>query len=408
MNRIKYGVSPWIDDVSRKQRPDYPRAHGTIATPVAIVGGGLTGCLTAYAFAAAGIKVTLLEADRLGQHGSGHGPGILSSEPATSYREIEARHGRKAARAMFEASRRAVLDLAATVRRLELKIGIETCDAIRVLGSLTADERSLRRDADLRREAGLDAVSIKAAAAARESKVDGVRGAVRLHDWGLVNPFRLCLGVARAASQRGAAIFERSTVRRVKVRRKDVELHLDGAMVSAESVVVCTGEPSDLYRPLKRHAQVTDRYAVLTDRLPAAVRKQITTSAIITDTETPPHVIRWVDETHLLVAGGDQPRQPTRVRDKVLIQRTGQLMYELSRLYPAISGVMPTHGWDVPLGVTADGVMYAGPHRNYPHHLFAWGTRHDPGQAFLASRILLRHYLGQTSREDAYFGFTRG
>jgi len=60
------------------------------------------------------------------------------------------------------------------------------------------------------------------------------------------------------------------------------------------------------------------------------------------------------------------------------------------------------------LSVTADTVMYAGPHRNYPHHLFAWATRHDPAQAFLASRILLRHYLGQSGREDLYFGFTRG
>ena len=138
------------------------------------------------------------------------------------------------------------------------------------------------------------------------------------------------------------------------------------------------------------------------------MRKQIATAAVITDTETPPHAIRWVDETRLLVAGGDQPRQPSRTREKVLVQRTGQLMYELSRLYPSISGVMPTHGWDLALGVTTDGVMYAGPHRNYPHHLFAWGTLHDPAHAFLASRILLRHHQGQAGREDAYFGFTRG
>ena len=91
----------------------------------------------------------------------------------------------------------------------------------------------------------------------------------------------------------------------------------------------------------------------------------------------------------------------------MLVQRTGQLMYELSRLYPDMSGVLPTHGWDLPIAATADGVMYAGPHRNYPRHLFAWGTQHDPAQAFLASRILLRHYLGESDRDDAYFAFTR-
>ena len=83
-------------------------------------------------------------------------------------------------------------------------------------------------------------------------------------------------------------------------------------------------------------------------------------------------------------------------------------MYELSRLFPAISGVMPEFGWEIPLATTADGVMYAGPHRNFPRHLFAWATRHDPAQAFLASRILLRHFLGDADRDDSYFAFTRG
>ena len=83
-------------------------------------------------------------------------------------------------------------------------------------------------------------------------------------------------------------------------------------------------------------------------------------------------------------------------------------MYELSRMFPAISGVMPEYGWALPMAVTSDDVMHAGPHRNYPRHLFAWATRHDPAQAFLASRIVLRHFLGTASRDDAYFAFTRG
>jgi hypothetical protein len=90
------------------------------------------------------------------------------------------------------------------------------------------------------------------------------------------------------------------------------------------------------------------------------------------------------------------------------VQRTGELMYETLRLYPAISGLMPVGGWDVPMAVTADGVMLAGPHRNYPRHLFAWATRHDPAQSFLASRIILRHFLGQTESSDRFFAFTRG
>jgi glycine/D-amino acid oxidase-like deaminating enzyme len=140
----------------------------------------------------------------------------------------------------------------------------------------------------------------------------------------------------------------------------------------------------------------------------ATMRRELSGEVLLTDLETPPHVAWRTPDHRFIIEGGEQPRTPDRARPKVLVQRTGQLMYELSRLFPPISGLPPERGWDVPLAVTSDTVMYAGPHRNYPRHLFAWGTVHDPAQAFLASRILLRYILGRPERDDAYFAFTRG
>jgi glycine/D-amino acid oxidase-like deaminating enzyme len=408
MTRTRYGNSPWVDEVPKRRRPDFPRYRGTETYPAVIVGGGLAGCLTAYAFAAAGIKVALFEADRLGLAGASRGPGVLRSEAAASYRDIESRYGRRAARAVFEASRRAVLDLATTSRRLGVKGGVEVQPALRVLASYDGDEKVLLKDAMMRRDAGIDAVYLKAAAAVRESKVDSARVAVKLRDWGQANPYALVSAFCNAAEERGAAFFERSTVKRIRVRRRDVEIHVEGGVATAETVIVCTGEPTDLFRSLKRHVRFDERYVVVTDRLPASLRKRINVRLpLITDTDTPPHQVRWIDDGRVVMAGADQLRPPTRLRPKTLVQRTGQLMYELSRLYPDLSGVQPTHGWALPIAATVDGVMYAGPHRNYPRHLFAWGTQHDPAQAFLASRILLRHYLGEPDRDDSYFAFTR-
>jgi glycine/D-amino acid oxidase-like deaminating enzyme len=375
---------------------------------VVIVGGGLAGVFTAYAFAAAGIRVALLEAERLGHLGAGRGPGILQGEAAPSFREIDQRHGRRAARALFEASRRAVLDLASAARRLGAK-HVETHDAWRVLSSYAAEEKPFARDVAARRDAGLEAFWLKPAAATRDTGVEAGRAGARLADWGQADPYRLLTTFARAADERGAAIFERSPVRRVTTRRKHVEIVTGRDILRAETVVVCTGEPTDLYRPLKRHVRLEERYVVLTERVPAAARKLVPASArVLTDTETPRHVVRWLDDGRVVIAGADQPRTSARGKDKIVVQRTGQLMYELSRLYPSVSGVMPAYGWDVTIATTADGVMFVGPHRNYPHHLFAWATQHDPAQAFLASRILLRHYQGHADRNDRYFALTRG
>ena len=417
MTRTKYGISPWVDALPAKRRLDLPRfspgaarAMASASLPIVIVGGGLSGCCTAYALAAAGVKVVLFEATRVGNGGASRGPGILQGEAAVSYRELETRNGRRAARAMFEQSRRAVLDLATAARRLGIKADVETHDALRVIPPFSGEEKSFAREIAARRAAGLDVVPIKAAAAARESSIEQLSGGVRLRDWGQADPYLLTMGFARAALERGAQLFERTAVRRIKVKRRQLDVHLEGgAVVAADTVIVCTGEPTDLFRSLKRHVRYEERYAVLTDRLPAVVRKQRPGRArVITDSESPPHVIRWTEDERLVVAGGDQARTPARGRDRIVVQRTGQLMYELLRRYPAISGLMPLYGWDIPHVTTVDGAMYAGPHRNFPRHLFAWATRHDPAQAFLASRILLRHVLGETERDDVYFAFTRG
>jgi glycine/D-amino acid oxidase-like deaminating enzyme len=90
------------------------------------------------------------------------------------------------------------------------------------------------------------------------------------------------------------------------------------------------------------------------------------------------------------------------------VQRTGQLMYELLTIYPAISGLRPAYGWEMSYGETADGLMYIGPHRNYPRHLFALGSAGDSlAGAFLAARILARGTREKLDKADDVFGWTR-
>jgi glycine/D-amino acid oxidase-like deaminating enzyme len=90
----------------------------------------------------------------------------------------------------------------------------------------------------------------------------------------------------------------------------------------------------------------------------------------------------------------------------MLVQRTGQLMYELSTFYPDISGLQPAYGWDAPYAVTPHGLPVIGPHRNYPHHLFALGGGSDSVTgAYLASRALLRHHQEDPQAADLAFGF---
>jgi glycine/D-amino acid oxidase-like deaminating enzyme len=403
---IRYGISPWLDAVPVKKRPEFPPFRGVINHPVVIVGGGMSGAMTAFACAAAGLEVMLLEADRIGVAGTGYASGLFSGESSESYREVEARAGRRVARALFNSLEAAPRELAATVKRLGIKAGVEAGSSIRIIPPAQTD-KAVRKEVALRESVDLTASFLQPGAVARQAAIES-SGGMRIPDGGFGDPFKLTLGFLNAAIKRGADVYERSRIKKITFTRKTATAFLDGGAITTTNLVICIGEPTSLFKPLKRHLRHEHRYAVMTEPLSAAVRKEIGgRGTLLRDTETPSHHLWFTADHRAVFAGGDQKRQPDRLRDKTLVQRTNELMYELTKLYPAISGTMPAYGWDIPLAHAVDGALYAGSHRNFPFHLFAFGTLHDPARAYLASRIIVRNILGKPEKDDTHFSFAR-
>jgi len=372
-----------------------------------VIGGGLTGCATAYALAAAGVKVVLLEAAQLGRGTTAFESGWISEEPGVRFADLEKAIGARGARRAFQVWRRAALDFAALLRRLDVKCALESRPAITV--ARTPEQTAqLKREQKQRRAAGLDAPLLSGRAFAADVALDAGAG-LRAKDGATLDPYRACLGLAVAAEARGAQLFERSPVVKVTFGRKDAEVFTAGGRIRVARVVVATGMPTTLFKSLARHFWFRTAYLTLTAPVPSNLRKQLGRRAtVVRDSADPPHVIRWVDDQRLLVTGADTAAAPLRRRDKVIVQRTGQLMYELSTLYPDISGLQPDFGWAADYARTAEGLPYLGPHRNFPWHLFAFGdSSHSVTGAYLASRVLLRHYFEEMDPADELFAFTR-
>lgn len=408
-------VPYFLDTFPRSRRPEYSRHRGQLSVPVVIVGGGLTGCACAAAFTAAGVKVVLLEADRIGAGATAGSAGLLRQDLDASFQASVAEHGIKTARHVWQGFRRASLDFAAALRRLGIRADLVPQDLLLVardsasglpVASAEAGRR-LQREFRARKESGLECSWLTPRALSQEAGIVS-NGGIRTKGDAL-DPYRACLGLAASAASKGAHIHERTAVRRIRAGRKTVEIKTDGGVITAESVIIAMGGLPDDLRALRRHFAPTQSYAVVTESLPATVRREVGKRAsALRDTASPPHVLRWLKDDRVLFAGADQPAVALRLRDQTLVQRANQLMYELTTLYPAISGVQPAWGWDFLHYGSPDGLPVVGPHRNFPRHLFALGHgRHGAATAWLAARILLREYLREPATGDELFGFVR-
>src|SRR4051812_14784396 len=218
----------------------------------------MSGAMAAYACASAGMKVMLLEADRIGSGGSGRATGLFSGEAADSYRDLEARAGRRTARALFAAMQPAPRELAATVKRLGIRADLSVGSAYRLLPPAPAD-KFIKREMAARQDADLISSLVPATVVAKQTALD-TAGAMKLPDAGFVDPLKLTLGFLNAAIKKGVKVYEKSAVTKITFTRKTATAFLDAGAITTTNLVICIGEPTALFKPLKRHLRHEDRY----------------------------------------------------------------------------------------------------------------------------------------------------
>jgi glycine/D-amino acid oxidase-like deaminating enzyme len=423
----RYGVPYWLARVPTSKRPSCPRYRGVHETEVAIIGGGFAGIAAAYVFSSARIRTVVLEAGRLGQGATAGASGVVRAEPDLSFDTLVARHGRRAAHEVWGACRRGATDLASALRRLKIRCDLRGCDSI-LLAVASEEEQRLRREYRARRAAGVEGAWWGSGKTERETRVPA-RAALRAAPGTLIDPYRACLGLLRAATSRGAEVYERSPVLSVKTSRSGVALRTESGTLNATTVIVATGTPGRLFKPLARHLSLRARFGVVTSPIDRPLGRDLgrgrgtglqgsVTEHVLVHGLPAWQQVRWTPDGRLMAMGDDAGGMRSRssstrqgrdlIPAGVLVQRGGQLMYEMSLLYPAISGIPADFVWAIPQAASADGLPYAGPHRNYPHHLFAFGCGDaSPAFAFVSARILLRQYLGTSEKHDELFGFGR-
>jgi glycine/D-amino acid oxidase-like deaminating enzyme len=374
---------------------------------VAVVGGGLAGCTTAFVFAQAGVPTVLLEAGRLAAQGTGGAPGVMDAGAGARFDDLRERHGLRVARHLWDTSRRAVLDLQTLIRRLRIRCDLERTPAVDVALS---DHEATRLEREYRAlcEAGIEASWITGKRVRSATGLDAA-AILKRSDAGRADPYRLALALAAHAERRGAAVHEGTTAIRVRVRRTGVEITTDAGEVTAGTVVVATDKPAPDLRALHRHVRPVATTAAFIPALPAAVRNSLPAATSVTRDGADPRRAWAVSRRgDLLVWQSGQAELAPRQRETASRQRTNELMYEFSVMYPAISGIQPAQGWTVTGHRSQDGLVVAGPHRAFPRHLFAVGMGIDGLQAaWLAARVNLRHYRGAPDKGDELFGFLR-
>ena len=193
-------------------RRRYAPLTDSMAADVCVIGGGYTGVSCALHMAERGYKVVLLEAGCIGWGASGRNGGEMFPGQRKSQEELERRFGREQAHALWKLGLEAlegVLDRIAKHRiECDLKPGIVIAAAKR------GDADTLRRNAANMRDdyAYPNVRFLERDELARMIGTDRYFGGTLNLDCYHLHPLNLATGLAGAASDAGAKLFEQSRV----------------------------------------------------------------------------------------------------------------------------------------------------------------------------------------------------
>ena len=191
----------------------------------------------------------VLEADRIGWGSAGRSAGLLLSDPGVAFRDIAKAHGLRAARRIFEGYRKALSTRLRTLRRLNIRCDLQSCDD--VLVAIRDGEKAATRARRARRRRARREMDLASGDARRWRSTRWEPSArARASRW--IRIERASVWRGRGAS-RGANFFERSPVKKVRVGQKQVDVIVDGGLIHADKVIVTTGIATTEFKPLRRH-----------------------------------------------------------------------------------------------------------------------------------------------------------
>jgi glycine/D-amino acid oxidase-like deaminating enzyme len=337
----------WLDHPDAP--PTRPPLDGSAEADLVVVGGGLTGLWTALQAAEEGKRVVLLEGERIAFGASGRNGGFCAASLTHGIANGLARWPGEME--TLERLARENLDgIRATVARNAIECGWQDRGVIDVATEPHQLEWLAQQAAQLRRF-GWDAELLDAAALRAQVDSPTYLGGVWSRDSAaLVDPARLCWGLARAAEEAGAVVHESSPVIALRPEGAGVRADTAGGSVRSRHALLATSAFPPLVRAIRRYVVPVYDYVLVTEPLSEAQHHAIGWRGRqgISDMANRFHYYRQTDDGRIVWGGYDAiydfggrvaPERDQR-------PETFELLAEhFFATFPQLEGLRFTHRW---------------------------------------------------------------
>ncbi|MBN7797863.1 NAD(P)/FAD-dependent oxidoreductase [Parahaliea mediterranea] len=386
-------VDSWYAASANRQL-DFPPLAGEIEADVCIIGGGYTGLSSAIHLRKQGYSVALLEANKIGWGASGRNGGHVGTGQRADQQDLERWVGLEQAKALWDLGLEAVDTVCGLID--DYGIDCELKQGNLHVASKPAHARDLvEHVAHLSATYGYQQMRyVEAAELAEMTSGQGFHGATLDTGCRHLHPLNYALGLAAAAGQLGAQLYEGSRVLSYH-EGGQVRVKTDSGEVRARYLVLaCNGYLEKLEPRTAGRIMPINNYMLATEPLPEALARQlIRDDTSMSDSLFVINYWKLSADNRLLFGGGESysRRFPADIK--------GFVRKHMLRIYPELADTRIDYGWGGTLAITLNRMPDFG--RLSANTFYAHGfSGHGVPTATLAGKLLAEAISGSAERFD--------
>ena len=370
----------------------FPMLKGQVRADVCVIGGGYTGLSAALHLAERGMSVVLLEAHRVGFGASGRNGGQVGSGHRQDQDWLERNVGREHAHRLWHMAEEAKGMVKSLIQTHAMPVtyhpGVaHLCATDAEFSHAQAYADRLQRDYGYAQNQTLNRADMRAIVGS-----DLYAGGVIDRSAGHIHPLNFAIGLAKAASEAGATIFERSEVHHIEHGVKPVVQTGMGRVICDHVILAGNGYLGNLDRKVAARVMPINNFIIATEPLGSRARDVLAQNIAAYDSKFMVNYWRLSEDNRLLFGGGESYgyRFPDIIKT---------VMKPMLEVYPQLRGTKIDYAWGGTLAITTNRMPYfARPQSNVLAASACSG--HGVALSTLAGKILAEATQAQSDSFD--------
>ncbi len=378
---LRGGTSPWTQSHNHSPRPSIEQ---DFSCDILIVGGGITGSMTAEHLTSLGHEVCLIDRQKPGLGSTAASTAMLLWEIDRSLSELTELYGFDRAANIYRRSESAVRGLIDLITTSGLPCAFRPRHSLLLAGT-ELGPKELLAEHELRSRAGLPGAYFDHRALLSGFEMNR-EAAIISPGSAEADPLLLSQALLASAVAKGAKLFDAEAIRYDNSGGAVAVTLEDGHVIEAREVILATGYvmPDFVHSALHR---MTSSWAMATPRqAPGAIWRD---GVLIWEASKTYTYARTTIDDRIVIGGEDddalvEPEQ----RDAVMPQKAIAISAKLHALWPRADATADFI-WSGAFGTTTDGLPLIGPVPLHPHIHAAYGYGGNGITfSYLASRMI--------------------